>query len=145
MAFSLGDGKRVSFWKDIWCGEEALCLDFPMLYNLADHKDTMVADVWEGSREEGGWLPIFLRSLNDWEMEEVERYLQALHNKKISPLLQDKLLLKGSKARGFLVKFMRMVLDQSLDLAFPFSFNLESSRPSQIGFFSHGKLLGGSC
>ena len=69
-----------------------MCLDFPILYNLVDHKDAMVADVWEGSREEGGWLPIFLRSLNDWEMEEVERYLQALHNKKISPLLQDKLL-----------------------------------------------------
>ena len=44
------------------------------------------------------------------------------------------------------MKFMHMVLDQSLDLAFPFSFNLESSRPSQIGFFfaweaSWGKLL----
>ena len=23
--FSIGDGQRVSFWKDVWCGEEALC------------------------------------------------------------------------------------------------------------------------
>ena len=23
--FSLGDGRRINFWKDVWCGEEALC------------------------------------------------------------------------------------------------------------------------
>ena len=54
MAFSLGDGRRISFWKDVWCGEEVLSLVFPSLYNLAVQKDAMVADLWECSREEGG-------------------------------------------------------------------------------------------
>ena len=58
----------MSFWKDMWCGEEALCLTFPMLYNMVDHKDAMVADVWDDNREDRGWLPIFLRSLNDLEL-----------------------------------------------------------------------------
>ena len=26
--FLIGDGRRVSFWKDLWCGEEALCRSF---------------------------------------------------------------------------------------------------------------------
>ena len=64
-AFSLGDSKRASFWKNVCCGEEALSLTFPTLFNLAAHKDAMVAEVWDDIREDGGWLPIFLRSLND--------------------------------------------------------------------------------
>ena len=32
--FFIGDGSRVSFWKDIWCGEEALCMAFPTLFSL---------------------------------------------------------------------------------------------------------------
>ena len=58
----------MSFWKDVWCGEEVLTLTFPTLYNMVDHKDAMVADVWDDNREDRGWLPIFLRSLNDWEL-----------------------------------------------------------------------------
>ena len=43
VAFSLGDSRGASFWKDMCCGEEALSLTFPTLFNLAAHKDAMVA------------------------------------------------------------------------------------------------------
>ena len=33
--FVIGDGSRVGFWKDIWCGEEALCMTYPILFSLA--------------------------------------------------------------------------------------------------------------
>ena len=33
--FALGNGRRISFWKDFWCGEEALSLRFPNLFSLA--------------------------------------------------------------------------------------------------------------
>ena len=33
--FCIGVGRRVSFGKDVWCGEEALCSIFPSLFNLA--------------------------------------------------------------------------------------------------------------
>ena len=53
---------------------------------LVVQKDAMVADMWNWVREEGGWSPIFLRSFNDWEMEEeVERFLFSIHRKKIRP------------------------------------------------------------
>ena len=41
--FSLGDGRRLRFWKDIWCGEVALSNAFPNLFNLAVHKEAMVS------------------------------------------------------------------------------------------------------
>lgn len=43
--FLIGDGSRVSFWKDFWCEEEALCYLFPTLFNLTVHKEALVRDV----------------------------------------------------------------------------------------------------
>ena len=53
-AFSIGDGRRVNFWKDVWCGEEALSSMFPSLFNMAIHKDAMEEDMWDCNKEEGG-------------------------------------------------------------------------------------------
>ena len=99
-----------------------LSLTFPTLLNLADHKDAMVEDVWDDTKEDEGWLPIFLRSFNDWELE---IFLHALHRQKISPSNVDKLLLKGSRVEGFFVKRMyyRLVTWYML----PFLFDLEPS------------------
>ena len=78
-----------------------LCNAFPTLFNLAAHKDARVADVWDLSREYGGWSLVFLRPFNDWEVEEVERFLHFLHNKKIRPFQEDRLLLKETMIDGF--------------------------------------------
>ena len=40
LAFSLRNGKRLSFWMDVWCGEEALFL--PSLFALATNKEALV-------------------------------------------------------------------------------------------------------
>ena len=47
MVFSLGDGRRINFWKDVWCGEEALCSIYPSLFNLALNKEATVVDTWD--------------------------------------------------------------------------------------------------
>jgi hypothetical protein len=33
--FDLGDGMRIRFWDDVWCGEVCLKIAFPVLYNIA--------------------------------------------------------------------------------------------------------------
>ena len=58
--------------------------------------------------------------VHDWELEEMERFLYALHRNKISASNADKLLLKVSKDERFSVKLMYKVVDQSLDIDFPF-------------------------
>ncbi|RVW28979.1 LINE-1 reverse transcriptase-like [Vitis vinifera] len=35
LVFVVGNGKRIKFWKDIWCGDEPLCVSFPSLFALA--------------------------------------------------------------------------------------------------------------
>ena len=43
--FSLGDGRRIRFWKDVWCVENPLSVTFPSLYLLADSKGAMATEV----------------------------------------------------------------------------------------------------
>ena len=81
-------------------------MSFPTLFNLAIHKDARVAEVWNSSREKGGWSLVFSRPLNDWELEKVERFLQALHGRKYKLLQVDKLVLKTSKADSFSISFI---------------------------------------
>ena len=72
-----------------------MCRIYPSLFNLALHKEAMVADMWDRGKGEGCWSPTFLRSLNDLEIKEVERFLQTLYKQNLSPLSEDKLLDKA--------------------------------------------------
>ena len=80
--------------------------------------------------------PNFSRSLHEWEMEEIERFLHALHRQKASPLNAYKLLLKGSKDEGFSVKLMYKAIDQSPYTYFPFCSIWNPIVPPKLGFFT---------
>ena len=122
-----------------------LCNAFPTLFNLAAHKDARLADVWDSSREDKGWSLVFLRPFNDWEMEEVERFLHFLHNKKIWPFQEDRLLLKESITDGFSVRHMFHKLMYSPPLDFPCQSIWNPIVPPKLVFFLLGKLLGVRC
>lgn len=53
IVFSMDNGRRVRFWKDKWCADEALCDSFPSLYALAVSKEEWVAEVWDPSVKRG--------------------------------------------------------------------------------------------
>ncbi|RVX14182.1 hypothetical protein CK203_011269 [Vitis vinifera] len=58
----MGNGKKVNFWKNKWCGTTPL-----------------------SSRERAGsWSPCFSRPFNDWELDEVKRLLCCLGGKKMN-------------------------------------------------------------
>ena len=114
----------------------------PLYFNLAAHKDARVADVWDSSREDGGWSSVFLRHFNDWEMEEVVRFLHLLHNKKIRLGQEDRLLLKESITDGFSVRHMYRKLMFSPPLDFPWRSIWNPIVPPKLGFFRLGSFLG---
>jgi hypothetical protein len=39
----LGNGSRIRFWDDVWCGEMPPKEAFPVLYDIARDKDELVA------------------------------------------------------------------------------------------------------
>ena len=46
LVYSVGNSRRVSFWKDKWCGDDPLCTSFPSLFAISSAKEAWVADVW---------------------------------------------------------------------------------------------------
>jgi hypothetical protein len=40
----VGDGSKISFWHDLWCGDTALKVAFLALFDIARFKDAVVAD-----------------------------------------------------------------------------------------------------
>ena len=75
------NGRKVRFWLDMWCGDELLRDAFPSLLVIATSKEGWVVDVWGGTTEKGCWAPCFVRSPNDWELREVERFLGRLQRR----------------------------------------------------------------
>ena len=135
-AFVLRDGRRINFWSDVWCGGEALGNRFPTLFNLATNKEAKVADIWEIREGEGFWSPTFLRALNDWEIEEMTRFLHILHDQKFRPTGVDKLSLQNVKDRGFSVKSMYKGVDVSPPFVFPHRIVWNPVVPPKIGVFA---------
>ena len=44
-SFVLGNGHDTRFWEDIWLGDMPLAIQYPSLFNIARHKNVLVADV----------------------------------------------------------------------------------------------------
>ena len=56
-SFEVGNGRKVRFWEDVWCGEAPLCSSFPSLYEVASSKGDMMVDFGKSlGLEEGGTL-----------------------------------------------------------------------------------------
>ena len=142
---SVGDGRRINFWKDVWCGEEALCSKYPSLFNLALNKEAKIADIWDRDSGGGNWAPTFLRPFNDWEIEEVARFFHSLQKVSYCPLGEDRLLLKNYKGKGFSVKRMYKSLEPSPAIDFPYRLIWNPIVPPKIGVFAWeatwGKVL----
>ena len=134
--------RRINFWKDVWCGGEALYARFPSLFNLALNKEARVADIWESGVGAGGWSPTFLRSLNDWEIGEMVRFLQILHDQNFIPEGEDMLLLKEVKEKRFSVQAMYRCYDSSPAFDFPYHSIWNSVVPPKIGIFTWEAVWG---
>ena len=116
VVFSMGDGRRVKFWKDKWCGNFALCDFFPSLYALAASKEAWLVELWDSSGEEGGWSPRFSRPFNDWE---VERLLVTIKGRRFNFNLEDRVFWKETKDGNFSVKSLYSSLDSRSAVQFP--------------------------
>ena len=84
--FIFGDGNKIRFWEDSWCGEGPLCEPYPALFALADSKEALVADVWDTSRGKGAWNLSFVRSFNDWELDTVQHFICLINSMKVNLL-----------------------------------------------------------
>jgi len=79
----LGNGSRIRFWDDVWCGEMSLKEAFPVLYDIACVKDALVADhlvVVSGSYQ---WDVRFFRAVHDWEVDVMASFFSLLYSSRV--------------------------------------------------------------
>lgn len=63
--FVVGDGSKISFWHDLWCGDTALKVAFPTLFGITRVKDTSIADNLEFLGDSNQWNVSFTREAHD--------------------------------------------------------------------------------
>ncbi|RVW53935.1 hypothetical protein CK203_073000 [Vitis vinifera] len=145
VVFSVGSGRRVKFWKDLWWGSFALCNSFPSLYAIASSKEAWVEEFWDTSGVEGVWSPRFSRPFNDWEVEEVERLLLTIRGAGLNPLMEDRMMWNVTSNGIFSVKSLYNDLSSRRAGPFPHGLIWSPSVPSKVSFFtweaSWGKVL----
>ena len=140
--FSMGNGRRVKFWKDKWCWNLAFCNSFPSLYAFASSKEAWVGEFWDSSGEEGVWSPRFSRPFNDWEVEEVERLLLTIRGRRLIHLAEYRMLWKVTSNGIFSVKSLYNDLSSRRAGLFPHGLIWSPSVPSKVSFFRLGGFLG---
>ncbi|GKV25593.1 hypothetical protein SLEP1_g35004 [Rubroshorea leprosula] len=76
----VGEGKRVSFWWDEWCGEICLANKCPRLYILSTGKDKECFQMGRALNGTWRWNLTWRRTLHQWE-EETAKELQNMIEK----------------------------------------------------------------
>jgi mannosylglycoprotein endo-beta-mannosidase len=141
----VGSGVRVSFWQDVWCGDIPLSLAFPVVYSLALNKEATVAEYVEVNDGIVAWNVSFVRSANDWELEEFSAFFSKLYGTAIRRGEDDKMAWTGSKNGSFTVRSMYSSVVSRSRANFPWKGIWKTKCPLKVSFFvweaTHGKIL----
>ncbi|KAB1208900.1 hypothetical protein CJ030_MR6G006004 [Morella rubra] len=102
--FLVGNGCRVRFWHDVWCGDIPLRCLFPKVFSLACCKDGMVVDYLSNDILSLVWEIQFFRSANDWELAEFTAFYSTLYAMVFRCNSEDRLVWMGAKDGVFTVR-----------------------------------------
>jgi hypothetical protein len=136
-----GDGSRISFWGEAWCDNVPLLEVYPGLYSLASSKEASIADnsdLVSGSRQ---WNISFVRSLNDWEVEELASLYSLLYSYNLGGGA-DKIWWVPNKKGKFEVKSFYSILNSSISFPFPWKSIWRTKAPPRVAFFVWSAALG---
>lgn len=75
VSIKVGNRAKTSFWDDDWIGNRPLKETFPDLFNLVQHPQATVAEIWSLQ----GWNVNFI---NDWEGYQSAKFLKLLESSK---------------------------------------------------------------
>ncbi|XP_062162103.1 uncharacterized protein LOC133869164 [Alnus glutinosa] len=118
----MGDGERIRFWHDLWCGDSVLKEVFPDLFGIARVKDASVADNVE-----------VLGGSTQWNV---------LHATRVNRDRADRLWWVASKKGLFKVKSFFRSLTCSGDSWFPWKCVWRTQAPPRAAFFTWSAALG---
>ena len=144
IGFTVGNGTKIRFWTDHWCGLAALSQSFPQLYALAVQRNARVDEVWDPNFGQGGWNLSFIRAFNDWELDLVGDLLTVLRGYRLT-LEEDSVTWKGGRNGKFGVKETYRLLITPNNISFPKNCIWVARVSTKVAFFvweaTWGKVL----
>jgi exonuclease III len=140
--FEVGLGSKILFWHDTWCGNQPLKHAYPSLYRIARYKEAWVNDNFGWRNGVVEWNVIFIRSIQDWEMDMISTFFEMLYSCKISQGNADRLYWSPSKKGVFEVKSFYKILSNTAIGMFPWKSIWRSKVPSRVAFFGWNAVLG---
>jgi hypothetical protein len=132
--FDLGEGSRIRFWDDVWCGNRPLKVAYPGLFNVASFKEASIAENVERFNGAIQWNIQFTRLIHDWEVEVLDSFYRCLYSCKLREDGEDKLWWAPSHKGGFEVKSYYRALSAHGPISFPWKSIWRSKAPPR-GFF----------
>jgi hypothetical protein len=142
VSFEVGNGSRVSFWHDVWCGERPLKNVFPALFTIACAKEAMVEENMGIVNGYIHWNVLFLRPVHDWELEEVSRFFEVLYAHQIKHGGEDKMCWIPSKRNIFAVSSYYKMRVNPTPVDGPWKSIWKSRVPPRVAFFVWTAALG---
>jgi hypothetical protein len=139
--FVVGQGTRVSFWKDKWCGDTSLMVLFPTLFTCSSNREATIAEVLSGPDSRGvwEWNVTFVRDFNDWEVDVVAEFFQFLHSHMVpmaAPnVAPDGLRWKPCKNEVFASRSFYYALIDRQGVRFPWKSIWRIKAPPRVTFF----------
>ena len=104
MRFEVGDGCRVLFWHDVWCGELPLNILFPALFSIACTKEAWVGEKIDIAHGIIHWNVTLFQLIHDWEMEVVSQFFELPYSQQIRQNGLDKICRLPLERKNFEVK-----------------------------------------
>jgi hypothetical protein len=142
VSFEVGIGSKIRFWHDTWCGNQPLKQAFPSLFRIARYKEAWVKDnfIWRNGVVE--WNVIFVRAIQDWEMDVISPFFELLYSCKISQGNVDRIQWSHSKKGIFKVKSFYKILSNPASEVFLWKSIWRCKVPSRVAFFGWNAALG---
>ncbi|RVW21251.1 putative ribonuclease H protein [Vitis vinifera] len=141
LAFRVGKGSKIKFWKDCWCTDTPLSQCFNQLFVLAVHRDATIEEMWDHDAGQGDWKLVFVRDFNDWEMDMVGELLHTLRGQRPS-LEDDSVVWRQGRNGIFKIKEAYRLLDKSNATVFPARKIWVDRVPTKVCFFCLGGYVG---
>jgi hypothetical protein len=141
-SFDVGDGSRVSFWHDVWCGDSNLKETFPTLFAIACNPTASVADILRVHNGTTHWDLTFTRYIQDWESDAMMNLLEILYAKARNGNGVDSIFWGAAKSNCFTVGSYYRALSGTQHGSFPWKIIWKSRAPPRVAFFVWMAALG---
>jgi hypothetical protein len=140
--FEVGDGTKIKFWLDIWCGSCSLKEGYPDLFRIARDKEALVVDHMCFQNGVVSWVLNFTRPAQDWELESIASFLKLLYSSSAKGQGEDRLCWQGSASGAFQVKAYYKALLPTAGHVIPWKSIWKTRAPPRVAFFVWAAALG---